>query len=81
MDLLFTDTRQQAMFSSWFFTVIFVLMSDLFTPLKRMPKWAQVFTEFNPIEYFVEVIRMVLPKGSGFLDTLPQLLKLWSMHL
>jgi len=71
----FTDTQQQAMFIAWFFTVIFILMSGLFTPIESMPKWAQTLTEFNPIRYFVEVMRMVMLKGSGFNDILPQLLK------
>ncbi|AUC81433.1 ABC transporter permease [Lacinutrix sp. Bg11-31] len=71
----FTDTQQQAMFIAWFFTVIFILMSGLFTPIESMPKWAQTLTEFNPIRYFVEVMRMVMLKGSGFMDILPQLLK------
>ena len=64
----FTDTQQQAMFISWFFMVIFILMSGLFTPVESMPKWAQALTEFNPIKYFVEVMRMVMLKGSGFSD-------------
>ena len=71
----FTDTQQQAMFIAWFFTVIFILMSGLFTPIESMPKWAQIVTEFNPIRYFVEVMRMVMLKGSGFMDILPHLLK------
>ena len=71
----FTDTQQQAMFIAWFFTVIFILMSGLFTPIESMPEWAQILTEFNPIKYFVEVMRMVMLKGSGFMDILPQLLK------
>ncbi|TXD84429.1 ABC transporter permease [Subsaximicrobium wynnwilliamsii] len=71
----FTDTQQQAMFIAWFFTVIFILMSGLFTPIESMPQWAQIVTEFNPIKYFVEVMRMVMLKGSGFMDILPQVLK------
>ena len=71
----FTETQQQAMFISWFFTVIFILMSGLFTPIESMPNWAQIITEFNPIRYFVEVMRMVMLKGSGFMDILPQLSK------
>lgn len=71
----FTDTQQQAMFIAWFFVVIFILMSGLFTPIESMPKWAQIVTEFNPIRYFVEIMRMVLLKGSGLQDILPQLLK------
>lgn len=71
----FTETQQQAMFIAWFFMVIFILMSGLFTPIESMPKWAQAITEFNPIKYFVEVMRMVMLKGSGFMDILPQLTK------
>jgi len=71
----FTDTQQQAMFIAWFFMVIFILMSGLFTPIESMPEWAQMLTEFNPIKYFVEVMRMVMLKGAGFTDILPQLLK------
>ena len=71
----FTDTQQQAMFIAWFFVVIFILMSGLFTPIESMPKWAQILTEFNPIKYFVQVIRMVMLKGSSFTDIVPQLLK------
>lgn len=71
----FTETQQQAMFIAWFFTVIFILMSGLFTPIESMPEWAQMITEFNPIKYFVEVMRMVMLKGSNFEDIYPQFLK------
>ena len=62
----FTNTQQQAMFISWFFLVIFILMGGLFTAIENMPPWAQRITWFNPISYFIEVIRLVLLKGSGF---------------
>lgn len=71
----FTDTQQQAMFIAWFFVVIFILMSGLFTPIESMPSWAQWLTEFNPIKYFVEITRMLLLKGSGFNDIYPLGLK------
>jgi len=71
----FTDTQQQAMFIAWFFMVIFILMNGLFTPIESMPEWAQFLTEFNPIRYFVEVMRMVMLKGSNLSDILPQLIK------
>ncbi len=72
----FTETQQQAMFIAWFFTVIFILMSGLFTPIESMPSWAQKITEFNPVRYFIEVIRMVMLKGSGLRDVIPQFLKI-----
>ena len=70
----YTDTQQQSMFIAWFFVVIFILMSGLFTPIESMPVWAQNITLFNPIRYFVEVIRMVMLKGSTFSDISTQLL-------
>lgn len=63
-----TDTQQQAMFISWFIMVIFILMSGLFTPIESMPSWAKIITKFNPIAYFVEVMRLVMLKGAGFRD-------------
>jgi ABC-2 type transport system permease protein len=64
----FTNTQQQAMFISWFLLVIFILMGGLFTPIENMPVWAQKLTWFNPASYFIEVLRLVLLKGSEFFD-------------
>lgn len=63
-----SDTQQQAMFIAWFFMVIFILLSGLFTPIESMPDWAQKITWFNPIAYFVRVLRLVMLKGSTFVD-------------
>ncbi len=63
-----TETQQQAMFIAWFILMVFILMSGLFTPIESMPSWAQRITDFNPVKYFVEVMRMVLLKGSGATD-------------
>jgi ABC-2 type transport system permease protein len=71
-----TNTQQQAMFISWFFLVVFILMSGLFTPVDSMPDWAKFIDLLNPIAYFVEVIRMIMLKGSGFLDVLRNLTSL-----
>jgi ABC-2 type transport system permease protein len=63
-----TNTQQQAMFLAWFFLVLFILMSGLFTPVDSMPYWAKVINIINPVAYFVEVIRMIMLKGSGFME-------------
>lgn len=63
-----TNTMQQAMFLSWFFLVIFILMSGLFTPIESMPDWAQAIDKFNPVAYFIKINRMIMLKGSGFFD-------------
>ncbi len=60
-----TNTQQQAMFIAWFFMVIFILMSGLFTPIESMPIWAQYLTELNPVAHFIEIMRRVLLKGAG----------------
>lgn len=62
-------TQQQAMFVAWFFMVLFIILSGLFTPVDSMPDWAQKINIINPIKYFIEFIRMVLLKGSGFAET------------
>lgn len=63
-----SSTQQQAMFTAFFFLIIFALLSGLFTPISSMPHWAQQITLFNPVRYFVEVMRMVYLKGSQFAD-------------
>lgn len=63
-----SSTQQQAMFTAFFFMIIFALLSGLFTPISSMPQWAQHLTLFNPVRYFVEVMRMVYLKGSTFAD-------------
>lgn len=70
------QTQQQAMFITWFFMVIFILMSGLFTPVESMPVWAQKLNIINPIAYFIKVMRMVLLKGSGIADISRQLISI-----
>jgi len=61
-------TQQQAMFIAWFFAVVFIMMSGLFTPVESMPTWAQKVNMINPIAYFIRVMRMIMLKGSSFAD-------------
>jgi ABC-2 type transport system permease protein len=60
-----TRTQQQSMFVAFFFTLIFLLMSGLFTPVDSMPDWAQRVAEANPVKHFVAVMRAVLVRGAG----------------
>ncbi len=62
------DTQQQALFITWFFMVIFVLLSGLFTAVENMPDWAQAITRLNPIRYFMDAVRMIMLKGAGFAE-------------
>lgn len=62
----YSATMQQAMFVMFFFTIVMLLMSGIFTPVRSMPGWAQAITYANPLRYFVEAMRAVYLKGSGF---------------
>jgi len=64
------NTQQQAMFLAWFFAVVFIMMSGLFTPVDSMPLWAQHINIINPIAHFIRIIRIVMLKGSDFQDIL-----------
>ncbi len=64
----YSETQQQAMSVAFFFMMIFMLMSGLFTSIDSMPGWAQVIAKLNPVTYFIEVTRMLVLKGSGFND-------------
>ena len=68
-----STTLQQAMFVMWFFMLILILMSGLFTPIHSMPEWAQWITRINPLRYFVEVMRTIYLRGGGSAELLPQL--------
>jgi len=62
------ETQQQAMFISWFFVVVFILLSGLFTAVENMPDWAQMFNIINPIAYFIDFMRLVMLKGAALAD-------------
>ncbi len=70
----YSDTQQQAMSVSFFFMMIFILMSGLFTPIESMPPWAKMVAQFNPVTYFIQVMRMVVLKGSTLVDISRQII-------
>ncbi|MDD4107282.1 MAG: ABC transporter permease [Prolixibacteraceae bacterium] len=64
----YSSTQQQFMFIAFFFMIIFILMSGIFTPVESMPHWAQQFNLLNPLSYLMRINRMVMLKGSTFMD-------------
>ncbi len=64
----YSDTQQQAMSIAFFFMMLFMLMSGLFTSIESMPPWARVIAQSNPVTYFIQVLRMIVLKGSNFND-------------
>lgn len=69
----YCDTQQQAMFIMFFFMMVFILLGGLFTSIDSMPPWAQVIARLNPVSYLIDVMRMVILKGSNLRDILPHL--------
>jgi ABC-2 type transport system permease protein len=59
---------QQAMFLMFFFVMTCIFLSGLYTPVASMPQWAQTISMFSPLKYFIQVMRLVYLKGSGFAD-------------
>ena len=74
-----TYNQQQAMLISFFLMMIFILLGGLYTSIESMPEWAQWITKINPVSYFIEVMRMVVLKGSGFADIKSHLLIVFGM--
>ncbi|GEP92121.1 ABC-2 type transport system permease protein [Chitinophaga terrae (ex Kim and Jung 2007)] len=64
----YTENQLQAMFVAFFFMMIFMLMSGLFTAVDSMPRWARIVANLTPVTHFIKVIRMVVLKGSSFAD-------------
>ena len=56
------------MLLSFFLMMVFILLSGLYTSIDSMPEWAKWITRFNPVTYFIEVMRMVVLKGSSISD-------------
>ncbi len=72
----YSDTMQQAIFVMWFFVVMMLLLSGLFTPTRSMPSWAYATTYVNPMSYFIDAVRTVFVRGGGLSSVWHQLLAL-----
>ena len=64
----YSDNAQQAMFVTWFFMMVFILVSGIFTPIASMPGWAQAITYLNPMRYYADAMRGIYIKGSTLTD-------------
>jgi ABC-2 type transport system permease protein len=70
----FSGSQQQVTFVSYFFLLVFILMSGIFTSVDNMPEWGQKVNMLNPLFYFIDVMRSILLKGAGFWDLWRQIL-------
>jgi len=72
----YASTLQQAMFIVFFFLLLFIMLSGLYTPIDSMPEWAKWIAAFNPLKHFMSVMRSVYLKGSNPLQLMNELLAL-----
>lgn len=72
----FCDTQQQAMLICFFFIMIFTLLGGLFTSIDSMPNWSQYLARATPTSHMVEIMRMIILKGSSFFDITKQILSI-----
>ena len=77
----YSDTMQQAIFVMWFFVVLLMLLSGLFTPTRSMPALAYLTTYVNPMHYFIEAIRTVFIRGGSLHSIWHQILALTAIAL
>ena len=71
-----SSTQQEAMMSVFLFYMPTVLLSGFAYPINNMPQVIQWFTFFNPLRYFMVVIRSIFLKGVGIEILWVQLLPL-----
>lgn len=60
-----SSTQQQAMLSTFFFTIPAMMLSGFIFPISNMPKWIQILTYLNPLRYMIIIIRGIFLKGIG----------------
>lgn len=63
-----SNTQQQSMFISFFFIMVFIMLSGLFTNVESMPRWAYVLSNITPMTHFIHAVRAIVMKGSEFMD-------------
>jgi ABC-2 type transport system permease protein len=68
-----SQTQQQAMMGSFFFSTPAFMLSDFAFPIRNMPVAVQYLTYLNPIRYFIEIVRGIFLKGAGVDVLWPQM--------
>ena len=68
-----SQTQQQAMMASFFFSTPAFMLSGFAFPIRNMPVAVQYLTYLNPVRYFIEIVRGIFLKGSGVSVLWPQM--------
>jgi ABC-2 type transport system permease protein len=76
-----SHTQQQAMMSSFFFFMPAFMLNGFAFPVRNMPEPAQWLAGLNPARYFMEIVRGVFLKGTGFAELWPQMAALAALGM
>jgi len=76
-----SQTQQEAMMSIFLFYMPTILLSGFAYPIDNMPQIVQYATLFNPMRYFLVIIRGIFLKAIGFQTLWPYMLVLAVMGL
>ena len=71
-----SQTQQQAMMASFFFSMPAFMLSGFAFPIRNMPVAVQYLTYLNPVRYFMEIVRGIFLKGAGVAVLWPQMVAL-----
>jgi ABC-2 type transport system permease protein len=74
-------TQQQAMMTTFFFIMPFLMLSGFIFPIVNMPLFVQWLTYLNPLRYFLVIIRGIFLKGVTLEVLWPQYLALFILGL
>ncbi len=58
---------------TWIFSATASLVGGIYYPISVLPKWLQFVSNFIPITYSLQAMRMALLQGASFAELLPQM--------
>ena len=73
------ETQQEAFMTMFLFMLPAIILSGFLYPIESMPVFFQWLTVFNPVRHFLEIVRAVFLKGTGYSVLWPQFLILTAM--
>jgi len=69
----FSSTQQEAFMSTFLVVMPAILLSGFLFPVSSMPEPVQWITILNPVRHYIDVVRGIFLKGSGFFVLWPRL--------
>ena len=72
-----SNTQQQSVMMSFFFTTPAFMLSGFTFPIRNMPLVVQYLTYLDPLRYFMEVVRGIFLKGVGLPVLWPKLVAMF----